>query len=47
MALSKLKAHLKPIAARTVDDLWKAVGSICDLYPEDECLKYFKTAGYG
>lgn len=32
MAFSKLKAHLPRIGARTIDDLWKAVGSICGLY---------------
>ena len=32
MAFSKLKAHPRKAKARTFDDLWKAVGSICDLY---------------
>lgn len=47
MAFSKLKAHLRRIGARTIDDLWKAVGSICDLYSPDECRNYFAAAGYG
>lgn len=47
MAFSKLKAHLRRIGARTIDDLWKAVGSICDLYSPDECRNYFTAAGYG
>ena len=46
MAFSKLKAHLRRIGARTIDDLWRAVGSICDLYSPEECLNYFKAAGY-
>lgn len=46
MAFSKLKAHLRRIGARTIDDLWKAVGSICDLYSPEECHNYFKKAGY-
>lgn len=46
MAFAKLKAHLRRIGARTVDDLWKAVGSICDLYSPDECWNYFHAAGY-
>jgi transposase len=46
MAFSKLKAHLRRIGARTIDDLWKAVGSICDFYTPDECQNYFKAAGY-
>ena len=47
MAFSKLKAHLRRIGARTIEDLWRAVGSICDLYSPDECQNYFKAAGYG
>lgn len=47
MAFSKLKAHLRRIGARTIDDLWRAVGSIFDLYPPEECRNYFNAAGYG
>ena len=47
MAFSKLKAHLRRIGARTIDDLWRAVGSICDLYSPNECRNYFNAAGYG
>ena len=47
MAFSKLKAHLRRIGARTIDDLWRAVGSICDLYSPEECQNYFTAAGYG
>jgi transposase len=47
MAFSKLKAHLRRIGARTIDDLWRAVGSICDLYSPEECRNYFAAAGYG
>ncbi|MCD2473205.1 IS630 family transposase, partial [Jiella sp. MQZ9-1] len=32
--------------ARTTDDLWRALGDICDLFEPDECWNYFKTAGY-
>ena len=46
MAFSKLKAHLRARAERTIDDLWKAVGDICDLYAPTECANYFKAAGY-
>ena len=47
MTFSKLEAHLRRIGARTIDDLWKAVGSICDLYCPEECQNYFTAAGYG
>jgi len=46
MAFAKLKAHLRRIKARTIDALWKAVGSICDLYSPEECWNYLKEAGY-
>lgn len=45
-AFSKLKAHLRKRAVRTIQDLWKAIGEICDLYEPEECLNYFKAAGY-
>ena len=46
MAFAKLKALLRKAAARTYEDLWKAVGTVCDLFTEDECLNYFIAAGY-
>lgn len=46
MAFAKLKAHLRRIGARTIDDLWKAIGSVCDLFTPDECRNYLKAAGY-
>jgi transposase len=47
MAFSKLKAHLRAIAARTIDDLWKAIGNICALFTPQECRNFFAAAGYG
>jgi transposase len=46
MAFAKLKAHLRTAKARTIEALWQAVGSICDLYSPDECRNYLKHAGY-
>jgi transposase len=46
MAFAKLKAHLRKAQARSIDDLWKAVGSICDLYTPEECWNYLKHQGY-
>jgi transposase len=46
MAFAKLKAHLRRIGARTLEDLWRAVGEICGLFKPDECWNYFKQAGY-
>jgi transposase len=47
MAFSKLKAHLRARAVRTIDELWKAIGKICDLFQPEECRNYFNAAGYG
>lgn len=47
MAFAKLKAHLRRIGARTIDDLWRAVGNICDLYTPEECSNFLCAAGYG
>ena len=46
MAHAKLNAPLRKAEARTIDEQWKAVGSICDLYHPDECWNYLKEAGY-
>ena len=46
MALSKTKAHLRRIKARTIDELWRAIGDICDLFTPEECWNYLKEAGY-
>lgn len=45
-AFAKLKAHLRKAAARTFDELWTAIGNICDLFTEQECWNYLKAAGY-
>lgn len=47
MAFSKLKAHLKATAARTIETLERAIGDICKLFTPEECSNYFKAAGYG
>jgi hypothetical protein len=47
MAFSKLKAHLRATAARTVENLWRAIGDICRLFSTQEYANYFKAAGYG
>ena len=47
MAFAKLKAHLRAMAMRTIDQLWNAIGQICDLFTPEECTNYFEAAGYG
>ena len=45
-AFSKLKAHLRKAAERTVDGLWAAIGRIIDTFTPAECSNYFAAAGY-
>ena len=45
-AFSKLKAHLRKAAERTVDGLWNAIGRVIDLFTPAECRNFFKAAGY-
>ena len=43
---AKLKALLRSRAARTVDALWHAVGSLIQRFSPAECANYFRNAGY-
>ncbi len=45
-AFSKLEAHLRKAAERTVSALWGAIGRIIDLFTPDECTNVFAAAGY-
>ena len=45
-AFSKLKAMLRKAAARTRDQLWKAIAQIIDTFTPNECANYFAAAGY-
>ncbi|MEM9582594.1 MAG: transposase [Pseudomonadota bacterium] len=45
-AFSKLKAHLQRIGAKTITEVFEAIGSICDICHLPECWNYFKAAGY-
>lgn len=45
-AFSKLKAHLRKAGVRTFTELFSAIGSVCDLFSADECMNYFRAAGY-
>jgi hypothetical protein len=46
MAFAKLNTLLRKAAARTYEDLWKAIGAVCDLFTENKCLNYFIAATY-
>ena len=44
---AKLKALLRKAAARTVSTLWAAIGVLLESFQPDECVNYFRHAGYG
>ena len=46
MAFAKLKALLRKAAERTVDALWDTIGQTLDTFTPQECINYFKHAGY-
>jgi len=47
MAYSKFKALLKKAAARTIDELRKAIVEALPMLSAEDCKNYFKDAGYG
>ena len=46
MAFSKFKAFLKKAAARTIEDLWRAIAQALPKISADDCQSYFTAAGY-
>jgi len=47
MVFSKLKTMLRKAAARSVDALWDAIGTLLDAFTEQECAAYIDHCGYG
>ena len=43
---AKLKSILRKVGARTVDDLWRAIGNALDEFSPTECRNYLVNAGY-
>jgi len=43
---SKLKAILRKLKLRTMEELWKKLGKLCDMFKPEECKNYFKNEGY-
>jgi transposase len=44
---AKLKTLLRKTAARTVEALWSAFGSLLNQFTPAECERYFRHSGYG
>lgn len=45
-AFSKIKAHLRKAAQRTIGGLWNAIADVIPKITPDECRNYFDNAGY-
>lgn len=45
-AFSKLKAHLRKAAERSIPALWDRIGTILDTFSAAECENFFRHAGY-
>ncbi len=45
-AFSKLKAHLRKRAERSVDALWNTIGAWLEEFTPKECANFFAAAGY-
>ena len=43
---SKLKAMLRKPQGRTVETVWRRIGSLLPDFPPHECANYFRNAGY-
>ncbi len=46
MVFSKLKTLVRKAKVRKVEDLWRKIGELCDLFSPEECRNYFRPAGY-
>ena len=45
MAFSKLKAHMRRMALRSVEELWQGVGEILELFTPQEGQNFFAASG--
>ena len=45
-AFSKLKAHLRKAAERTIPRLSRRIGALAATFSAQECANYFSHAGY-
>jgi hypothetical protein len=46
MAFAKLKALLRKAAVRTVQGLWRRLGTLIQTFSPQECRNYLRHAGY-
>ncbi len=46
MAFTKLKAHLRARAIRTLDALWKAIRLLTESFTPGDCGDFLRHVGY-
>jgi hypothetical protein len=46
MEIAKLKARLRKAAAPAFEQIWQAVGNVCQLFTDDECYSFFNPTGF-
>ncbi len=47
MVFAKLKTLFRKADTRTVEEAWRKVGTLLDLFSPEECAAYISHAGYG
>ena len=47
MVFAKLKALFRKADMRTIEEAWRKIGSLLDLFPPTECAAYLRHTGYG
>jgi transposase len=45
-AFAKIKALLRKVDARSVEQTWKSIGSLLDAFSKQECANYLVNSGY-
>jgi transposase len=45
-AFAKLKAHLRRAQERSIDGLWRRIGSLLDIFQPTECANFLANSGY-
>ena len=47
MVFAKLKTLFRKADSRTVEEAWRKLGTLLDLFSPEECAAYIRHAGYG
>ena len=47
MIFAKLKTLFRKADSRTVEEAWRKIGTLLDMFSPEECAAYIRHAGYG